>query len=685
MTEQDDQDERSRILYHTLNKWIGNKELVSVRRKLTLTKERMINAGKCGINVFYTGSRSEGMQMKGSDQDVMLFYKTVIVTCPHPYISIPQGRANNSVLWMRDADSSRPGYVTLELVHLGQECPAHLIKSIVPVGKQKFISSEIHRRSYMDYLGKSMKLNVEVNGPATALMDEDSHVSVDTDYVLGLSCPDWPKEANEWISRPRLHGWPDQVLRDQIVQGGCHLVPVGDKTSADTFLQWRISFTTAERKLMYSLTHVQFLVYGLLKYFLKQISGKLEQLLGDTDILSSYIMKTVLFHATENTPDSFWQEKHTFLCFMFCLNILITWVNAGYCPNYFIKRNNMFLGRFDAGNKQKLLHFLIDLHDMKWQCLSVGTFLQPPLGELVENMRNGATETLLPLPSGSECECDLKIFSEISSSICRPDELPVSLALLSKSKSDLDEFLAYVPTVQAVLLIGTESFGKHIHVRGNKEKYKHLRKCKKLLSPLASACTSPGSLTLATYYYQTGNYIRALDICKHTITSFKIYFGGRIKREDKEMYRHQICGQRYTLLQKAQMIFASDILFTQNFAQLCPSHLHDEIEKLERDILNIPPVPYALFLSFLCYYELGDNMRRDTALSLLLYMKSNKYQGSDSTWIVHNLLGICYEMVGDTRKALREYNDSLAVKVFSQYLNPAKERIERLQSLSKGQ
>lgn len=109
--------------------------------------------------------------------------------------------------------------------------------------------------------------------------------------------------------RPGLNEWPDKTLRDEIVGGGCHLVPVGDKTSSDTFLQWRISFATAERRLVYCLSRVQFLVYGLLKYFLKQISDTLKQILGDTDILSSYIMKTVVFHAVEKTPWSFWQEK----------------------------------------------------------------------------------------------------------------------------------------------------------------------------------------------------------------------------------------------------------------------------------------------------------------------------------------------------------------------------------------
>ncbi|XP_033754747.1 uncharacterized protein LOC117337750, partial [Pecten maximus] len=492
---------------------------------------------------------------------------------------------------------------------------------------------------------------------------------------------DWPKEANEWVSRPRPHGWPDKALRDKIVHDGCHLVPVGDKTSDDTFLQWRISFITAERKLMYSLTHVQFLVYGLLKYFLKQISSKLKQLVGDTDILSSYIMKTVLFHAIESTPDSFWQEKHTFLCFMLCLNILITWVKAGYCPNYFIKRNNMFLGKVYGENREKLLRFLIDLHDKKWGCLSVGTFIQPSIGERIDRVRNGDWEYVLPPPSETERERDLKLFMELSTINYDTDAITVPLELLSKSKSDVDEFVSYVIAAHGLSKTAMETYGEHTFVSGNKEKYKCLRKSKKLMTPLATVCSSPGELTLATYYYNTGNYTKALNICVLTLMSpFKIYFGGHITVEDADRYRHQICGHGHTLLHKAQQIFASDIKITEFSAQFCLPHLHHEFKKLRGDVLLIPPVPYALFLYFLCYHELGDTSTRDKALNLLRTVKYDEYQGGNSNWIVHNMLGVCYEVVGDARKALEEYRDSLKVERFDQYINPAKERIERLNS-----
>ncbi|XP_021373684.1 uncharacterized protein LOC110463422 [Mizuhopecten yessoensis] len=416
MSDQGELYAKSWILFHILDRFMGSREIVAVRRRLIVLGEQLRSRkGRTDpTETFYTGSRAEGMHLKWSDADAMCINKNVIVTCPDNYIFSDQlDSANKTILIMRDA-SSRPGYVNLELLHLGQRYGQHFQHSIIQVGDVYFISSEIYKLAFAEVLSEAHQTNVDINGPAVTLRDENSS---DLDQAISFPCYNWPSEANEWMSRPRLSGWPNKALRDQIVQGGCHLVPVGDKTSGNPFLQWRISFTTAERKLIYTLTQVQFLVYALLKYFLKQISGMLKQMLGEADILSSYILKTVIFHAVEITAASFWQEKHTFLCFMLCLKILINWVKAGHCPNYFIKNNNMFLGKVQGENQRKLLRFLTDLHDMKWGCLSVGTFLQPTIGDLIYIVRQGPRECVLPPPAQSENERDFDICHNVNTSL----------------------------------------------------------------------------------------------------------------------------------------------------------------------------------------------------------------------------------------------------------------------------
>ncbi|XP_060075533.1 uncharacterized protein LOC132555197 [Ylistrum balloti] len=677
MSDQDENNKKSWLLYNLLNRIIGSQEMVVVKRRMTIMGELIANADKTlPVKRFNTGSRSEGSAIVGSDKDFMFIYKNVTVICPNQDTGLPQSSADTSVLLMRDTADSRPGYVTLQFLHRGGKCPSHLMASVVPVLDQLFVSSEVYQRIDRDMYSNFLQIAFETNGPASALTYKDNKESISMDTASSLHCPYWPKEANEWVSRPRLHEWPDKALRDQIVQGGCQLVPVGDKTSDDSFLQWRISFVTAERHLIYSLSHVQFLVYGLLKYFIKQISGILKQLQGDTDILTSYILKTAVFHAVENTHHSLWQEKNLFYCFMLCMKMLIGWVETGYCPNYFIQSNNMFHGKLNVENQQKLLRFLIDIQEKKWECLSVKTITLPTIGQIMHDSGNLPWESALFPPTTLERKHDLHVFRECCVLDCGTKALPASLNLLSGSKSELDDFFAYVTTAVGLSNKGQEIFGEYFSATGNKNKYKYLRRCKTLLKPFATACTSSGLLTLATYYYLTGNNLKTLAMCKHVITSDKLYLDCHSEKQDKK-YEDLHCGRGYTLLNKFREAWLSDIHFSLNAPYFCPSRIQPELT-LRSVTLSIPPLPYAVFLSFQCYHELGETRRRDEALVHLRAVKYDEEQGGDRHWIVHNLLGICYEMIEDKQRALRSYRDSLGVLCITQYKNQTKKRIERL-------
>ncbi|OWF51902.1 uncharacterized protein LOC110448480 [Mizuhopecten yessoensis] len=674
MADQGEQCEKSCILHNILDVLIGSRQSVAIRRELILICELIQNGNKGPLDVFQTGSRTEGLIMKGSDMDLMFIDKRARVTFPGQGGYIPP---DSTVLVARRADC-RPGYVSLELAKLGQFNGHDFLESIVSVRDAHFISSEIFNRSKEERAQKSLELNMESHGPATTLNNLHSNYGSDVDFAYSFPCNSWPKEAIEWVSRPRFYGWPSEVLREEIVKGGCHVVPVGDKTAADTFLQWRISFTTAERKLVHSFNHVQFLVYGLLKYLLKQISSMFQQIMGDGDIISSYIMKTLMFYTIENTPHSLWQEQNTFLCFMICFKTMITLVKAGYWPNYFITRNNMFLGKVHGENQHKLLCFLVELYSMKWKCLSVGTVIQPSIGESMQKVLNGARgEWILP-PNYPEVENDLKVFEHTFAYVTCSAKLNVSLKLLSKSKSDMEEFIAYFHTTNALSHTGVNIFGKHIAGKGNKEKYKILRKSKNFLKPQASVCRSPGLLVLATYHYQTGNYRKALEMCGNVISSFNMFVVGNINYRNIDEYGRLFSGRGYTLLYKCMKACASIVYFRKPASLFCPSQLHPELTK---DCLRIPPLPYAVFLSVLCYHELWDTRRRDTAMAQLETVKYDKEQGGGEYWIVHNLLGICYEMVGDTRRATREYKDSLSASKVDQRRNPAMQRKESLQYL----
>ncbi|OWF36880.1 hypothetical protein KP79_PYT02711 [Mizuhopecten yessoensis] len=200
----------------------GTQEEVDIRRRSEVLNERIQNDCYLNYHLFYGGSHGEGLSLIGSDTDVMTIATTVTVMYPGQFI--PPSMANNTILYMRDADC-RTGYVHLQLGQIGQKCPIELRDSLVRIKDSFFVSSDIFRESFVRKFTDNLSYSAwKSNGPSS-LMGEQ------VDVVQSFPCNCWPKEANGWITRTRLYGWPRQTLIDNIVHSGCHLVPVGDKCS----------------------------------------------------------------------------------------------------------------------------------------------------------------------------------------------------------------------------------------------------------------------------------------------------------------------------------------------------------------------------------------------------------------------------------------------------------------------
>lgn len=49
-------------------------------------------------------------------------------------------------------------------------------------------------------------------------------------------------------------------------------MPIGSKRESDeNELEWRLSFSQAEQKIVYTMNHSRFMCYGVLKIFLKEV------------------------------------------------------------------------------------------------------------------------------------------------------------------------------------------------------------------------------------------------------------------------------------------------------------------------------------------------------------------------------------------------------------------------------
>ncbi|XP_033748897.1 uncharacterized protein LOC117333623 [Pecten maximus] len=301
---------------------------------------------------YFGGSRSEGLWLPGSDMDIMLVVRDTVVLSLNADEHYKKYLRRHALI-MRN-DDCRPGHVVLQVGNISVFTKSAFQLAIIEHKGMKVVSSSMFR-------SKLASLHPEVveHGPCASILDNPD---IEIDVATGFHCPEWPDIARDWITRSRPHGWPTADMIEHIVKQGCHVVPIGDKTSKNVSVEWRISFCRAERYLVHSLNHLQFKVYALLKLFLKQVINKHYEV---RDLISSYFLKTVVFFVAENTPKHFWSNGALlFINYQNCLNMLANWVREGYCPNYFVPKNNMFLGRV-FGKGQEILANILDKYCRK--------------------------------------------------------------------------------------------------------------------------------------------------------------------------------------------------------------------------------------------------------------------------------------------------------------------------------
>lgn len=202
-------------------------------------------------------------------------------------------------------------------------------------------------------------------------------------------------EAQQWVGRSRT-SWPSSDIISKIILCGVLFVPIDSKGSIQENIEWRISFSIAEKVLIFSFSHTQLLCYALIKIFLKDILNKHEDLKG---VLCSYLLKTLMFWVSEESDPFMWRPGKIIQCFMACLQRLVYCVEYATLLHYFIPDNNLFHLRFDDDKKVKMMNVLKKSYKQGIHCFSQSEtlcdyFKLPfvdmisPMGNLVTSIQN---------------------------------------------------------------------------------------------------------------------------------------------------------------------------------------------------------------------------------------------------------------------------------------------------------
>ncbi|XP_069142282.1 cyclic GMP-AMP synthase-like receptor 2 [Argopecten irradians] len=170
------------------------------------------------------------------------------------------------------------------------------------------------------------------------------------DVVISIPSPKWPSVAEEWIKRKRNYGWPSRDFISEHEKQGCYVVPVGCKECDRTHLDWRLSFVLVEQALVWDFNSTQLQCFGLLKHLKKFV---FEKEIGD--IISSYILKTIVFWVIEESPPKLWVPHRLLTAVQVCLDRLIECVQDNCCPNYFVRACNLLTNRYSTTEKPIVL------------------------------------------------------------------------------------------------------------------------------------------------------------------------------------------------------------------------------------------------------------------------------------------------------------------------------------------
>ncbi|XP_060601993.1 uncharacterized protein LOC132755199 [Ruditapes philippinarum] len=329
---------RSMMLSEVLDDLGVNDQMVMRERKLMKMLETVstITMRLTGTNItsYFMGSQSECTRISSSDADILLCVNTVNII--QDLSEWEHGKDN--YLMIQD-ENTTPGYCFLQLFRSNEPMPATDIPNNLHISERRGILC----KNTIKLLDSSF----EQHGPS--ITSQGRHGFCDKDLVLALPCKSWPQSASGWLERQGVGRWPTHEMRRLAARTRCFVVPTGSKVSVYPELEWRLSTSLTERYLMFSLNITQIRCYVLLKMILKSFLNPQ----GEINI-SSYMIKTVLFHCIENTEPSIWIDNNLLTCLIFCLQELHSCVQNEHCSHFIISEINLMTGQFTSETVHEL-------------------------------------------------------------------------------------------------------------------------------------------------------------------------------------------------------------------------------------------------------------------------------------------------------------------------------------------
>lgn len=273
-----------KIFWDQLQLVIGSEEDVHIRREVI---ELYVYALRGSTSWEYmSGSKGDGFSFYWSDLDIML-------STPSPEISMESFHPECRLIATRNC--CQPGFCKL-----------------IQSGTNLDYYSRIEYLLFRQNVASNVNFDQTNHGPCFSTNYPDGY---DRCYALSVH----PDYSNAFLKTFKTKFWND--IRMNIIKHNIkimHCVPKGPEKGDEEGHQWSISFSV--QKIVHSLNHVQFCCYGLMKILLHVV---IDVCTETHDTVSSYHMKTVMFHVLEDIHPEFLIIQNIFYCLRICLTRLL--------------------------------------------------------------------------------------------------------------------------------------------------------------------------------------------------------------------------------------------------------------------------------------------------------------------------------------------------------------------------
>ena len=640
------------LLSMLLDDVIGTQEMIEIRKDKCRITDCVISA-RLGSKHYLTGSKAEGLDLPGSDDDIMIEinldrYKEIEVVEQEP--SVPEPCRH---IFLMVTDNVHPGFTMLRSVTPTTDIV--LLNTFQEIDGFHFLSSYLLVCTALS-LHKGPCKSIKIQGPSL------EHTTLDQDTVNCIHCSFWPSGASEWVCRARSYGWPSLNLINKIVDFGFHLVPTGYPRSAMNMMEWRISFSIAEKYLVWSFNHTQMQMYAVLKLIQKEYIKV--NCSTENYVLCSYFIKTFLFWKFEGTDKHFWRPENFRDCLKYLLTEFHTTIQLGTLKHYFIPTFNLLEVKLTRHAQIELLQLwdIVIQYDIKIieQCQTLKQVWREfaNRGKYLEISQNYVSPNKYAL-----YELSKKYFVKNTEYIMRV------LGAVKFFVKDLQNNLAYDRLIESFTSYPDPANADFVSLLVKQiclvyiaKRYKRLPESNKsvyALIRLYNTCSpdiASGKLLCAILFFTKGDYSTALITINKLLSSIPPYdfykvcedTNCHVDNDAKILYADMFVNSKLGIARIARRSWLLQFHLPESAMLVMPL----AIQSSHREV-QLSPLTLASYLQFLCYHGLRQYDNRDRALRQLVEVVDNpELSGCDCIrYLEYYLAGHCLGFVGERARA----------------------------------